>query len=73
MHTPPGFTPSHRLPADLPGSTLAFAFAGARLIDPVADRRRLLRAADDAVEVDLAGQRVAQRPGDEQAEAVGQA
>jgi len=32
MHTPPGFTPSHRLPADLPPTTLAFAFAGAKLV-----------------------------------------
>ena len=32
MHTPDGFVPAHRLPADLPPTTLAFAFAGAKLI-----------------------------------------
>ena len=32
MHTPAGFVPAHRLPADLPPSTLAFAFAGAKLV-----------------------------------------
>jgi NAD+ diphosphatase len=32
MHTPPGFVPAHRLPALLPPSTLAFAFAGAKLV-----------------------------------------
>ena len=32
MHTPPGFTPAHRLPAVLPGTALGFAFSGARLV-----------------------------------------
>jgi NAD+ diphosphatase len=32
MHTPHGFVPAHRLPADLPPTTLAFAFAGAKLV-----------------------------------------
>ena len=32
MHTPPGFAPSHRLPAVLPGTALAFAYAGSRLV-----------------------------------------
>ena len=32
MHTPPGFTPSHRFPEALPPTTLAFAFAGAKLV-----------------------------------------
>ena len=32
MHTPFGFTPSHRLPADLPSHALAFAFSGAKLV-----------------------------------------
>lgn len=32
MHTPLGFAPSHRLPADLPGGTLAFAFSGTKLV-----------------------------------------
>jgi NAD+ diphosphatase len=32
MHTPAGFVPSHRLPADLPPTSLAFAFAGAKLV-----------------------------------------
>ncbi|MFI4925451.1 MAG: NUDIX-like domain-containing protein, partial [Vicinamibacteria bacterium] len=32
MHTPAGFVPSHRLPAELPSTTLAFAFAGAKLV-----------------------------------------
>ena len=42
------------------------AVAGVPLIDPVADRAALERAAHDVVEVDLAGERVV----DEQAEAV---
>ena len=32
MHTPSGFNPSHRLPAALPGTALAFAFRGTRLV-----------------------------------------
>ena len=32
MHTPAGFVPAHRLPADLPPTPLAFAFAGAKLV-----------------------------------------
>jgi NAD+ diphosphatase len=32
MHTPSGFTPSHRLPAELPATALAFAFAGGKLV-----------------------------------------
>ena len=32
MHTPPGFAPSHRLPTVLPGTALAFAYAGSRLV-----------------------------------------
>ena len=32
MHTPPGFTPAHRLPAVLPGTALGFAYSGARLV-----------------------------------------
>ncbi len=32
MHTPSGFNPSHRLPAELPGAALAFAFRGTRLV-----------------------------------------
>ena len=32
MHTPDGFTPSHVLPAELPGGTLAFAFRDATLL-----------------------------------------
>lgn len=32
MHTPPGFAPSHRMPAVLPGTALAFAFSGAKLV-----------------------------------------
>jgi len=32
MHTPAGFVPAHRLPADLPSTALAFAFAGAKLV-----------------------------------------
>jgi NAD+ diphosphatase len=32
MHTPAGFVPAHRLPADLPSTTLAFAFVGAKLV-----------------------------------------
>ena len=31
MHTPSGFSPSHRLPAALPGTALAFAFREAKL------------------------------------------
>ncbi|CAG0980167.1 NAD+ diphosphatase [Burkholderiales bacterium] len=32
MHTPPGFAPSHRLPAVLPGTALGFAFSGPKLV-----------------------------------------
>jgi len=32
MHTPAGFIPSHRLPALLPGTALAFVFADAKLL-----------------------------------------
>ncbi len=32
MHTPPGFTPAHRLPALLPGTSLVFAFADAKIL-----------------------------------------
>jgi len=32
MHTPAGFVPAHRLPAILPGTALAFAFADAKIV-----------------------------------------
>jgi NAD+ diphosphatase len=32
MHTPPDFTPSHQLPAVVPGSALAFAFVDGKLL-----------------------------------------
>lgn len=32
MHTPPGFAPSHRLPAVLSPTALAFAYAGSKLV-----------------------------------------
>ena len=32
MHTPEGFTPSHVLPAVLPGDAHAFAFRGDRIL-----------------------------------------
>ena len=32
MHTPPGFLPAHQLPAVLPGTSLAFAFADAKIL-----------------------------------------
>jgi NAD+ diphosphatase len=32
MYTPPGFAPAHRLPAVLPGTALAFAYAGTKVV-----------------------------------------
>lgn len=57
MHTPPGFTPSHRLPADLPGSTLAFAFAGAKLVAREDDGATTVATLADLDAAGLAGER----------------
>jgi NAD+ diphosphatase len=32
LHTPPGFTPAHVTPSTIPGTSLAFAFAGSKLL-----------------------------------------
>jgi NAD+ diphosphatase len=55
MHTPPGFRPSHLLPAVLPGPTLAFAYRDAKLAVGGQEKAPTLPTCDDLVRAGLAG------------------
>jgi NAD+ diphosphatase len=57
VHTPAGFTPSHRLPAELPATALAFAFAGAKLLVRGTVELPSIATLRDLDEAGLAGER----------------
>lgn len=57
MHTPSGFTPSHHLPATVPGSALAFAFAGSKLVARGSAEAAAIATLDELGAAGLAGER----------------
>jgi len=57
MHTPAGFTPSHRLPAPVPGTALAFAFSGAKLLARGSAEAATIATLDELDAAGLAGDR----------------
>jgi NAD+ diphosphatase len=57
MHTPEGFTPSHVAPSLVPGTSMVFAFAGAKLLIIGDERNPAIPLADDLERIGIDGAR----------------
>jgi NAD+ diphosphatase len=57
MYTPAGFTPSHVAPSPLSGTTVAFAFAGAKLLIEGDEQTPVVPSLTDVERIGLAGTR----------------